>query len=366
MEKEKIKKGEISESELVRLFGSDAQKKSYEENGRFIGNYKKTLLKKMDRYCEIKDLGDRNYKILKVYPYPLPGNFNKMNNSLYQYIIPLLLTSLVKGHDKSNRIDITLGKWAREINMVNRNYSLIKYNRENTSDEIQYPLQTIDEFYEKADDMIEWYITNALDYLKSAGLIIWRDVYRVNKEVSSEKINIDEDGVVYVDINIDSHQASKAEMKYYSKCIEIADKVSGIENASERYYSKKSQKFNETLKKELYKEKIKCVYKTYEAYYIDKDKCKFLLSRFGKINIDNIIKTFNQEFTNMLLNNAEKRFDKRPEKYFYHSDKDDYKLCIKGLCEMTIDKDTGYLGYRIKKKTMDDDYSLQILHKKKG
>ena len=96
MEKEKIKKGEISESELVRLFGSDAQKKSYEENGRFIGNYKKTLLKKMDRYCEIKDLGDRNYKILKIYPYPLPGNFNKMNSSLYQYIIPLLLTSLVR------------------------------------------------------------------------------------------------------------------------------------------------------------------------------------------------------------------------------------------------------------------------------
>ena len=171
MDKSHIKKGKITEKKLVELYGSDSQKKSYEDNGRFVSNYKKTLLTKMSRYCNIEELGNRMYKITKVYDYPLPANFNKMNKSLYQYIVPLLLTNLINGHDENNKIDITVGKWAREINMVNRNYNLVKYNREDASKETQYSINTINEFYDKADDMIEWYITNALDYLKSAGYL---------------------------------------------------------------------------------------------------------------------------------------------------------------------------------------------------
>lgn len=169
----------------------------------------------MSRYCNIEDLGGRTYRITKVYDYPLPSNFNKMTKSLYQYIVPLLLTNLINGHDENNKIDITVGKWAREINMVNKNYNLVKYNREDTSKETQCSLDTINEFYDKADDMIEWYITNALDYLKSAGLVIWREVYRVNEEISSGKNIIDENGNIHVDISIDSHQASEDEMNYY-------------------------------------------------------------------------------------------------------------------------------------------------------
>ncbi len=360
MEAKNIKTGRIVEKELVRMFGSDAQKKSYEENKRFVGNYKQALLKKLSRYCDIKDLGNRTYKILKVYEYPLPANFNKMTKSLYQYITPLLLTSLINGHDKNNKIDITLGKWAREINMVNRNYNLVKYNREDSSKEFQYPIDTINDFYSKADDMIDWYITNALDYLKSAGLIIWRDVYRINVEVSNGKVSIDEKGNVYTDISIDIHQASKEEMEYYSNCVSVADSIAGINNASERYYSKKSKQFNEVLREELYKRKIKCVYKTYEAYYVNLDKCKFILDKFGKIDMDSLIKDFNREFTNMIIANAEKRFDRSPNSYFYCNGKDDYRLCFEGLCEVTIDSETEYLGNRIKKYELEDNYNLII------
>lgn len=362
MKKENIKTGKITEQDLVELFGSEAQKKSYKENGHFIGANKKTLLKKVSKYCNIKNCGNRIYKISKVYKYTLPSNFNKMNNSLYQYIVPLILTHLINGHDKNNKIDITLGKWAREIHMINKNYNLIKYNKEDTSKETQYPIDTINEFFSKSDDMIEWYIPNTLDYLKSAGLIIWRNVYHINKEISNEQIAIDNNGTVYADISIKNHQADEEEMEYYYKCVEIADQVAQIENASERYYSKKAKLFNDILKKELYKRKIKHVYKTYEAYYIDLDKCKFVLSQFGKLNIDKTIKKFNNEFTTMLVGNAEKRFDKNPNKYIYCNDKHDYKLCFQGLCEMTIDKNTEYLGNRIREKDIEDDYNLCILH----
>lgn len=366
MEKPTIKKGKLTEKKLVELYGSEAQKKSYKENGRFVSNYKKTLLTKMSRYCTIKDLGDRTYKITNVYDYPLPANFNKMTKSLYQYIVPLLLTNLINGHDENNKIDITVGKWAREINMVNKNYNLVKYNKEDTSKETQCSLDTINEFYDKADDMIEWYITNALDYLKSAGLIIWREVYRVSEEISSGESVIDEHGNIHVDISIESHQASEDEMNYYSHCVSIADKAAKIENAGERYYSKKSKLFGEVLKRELYKKKIKCVFKTYEAYYVNLDKCNFVLDQFGNFQTDNLIGEFNEEFTKMLIENAGKRFDKNPNKYISYSEKDDYTLCFQNLCEITIDKNTEYLGHRIREKTIDDDYTLKITPSKKG
>ena len=366
MEKPTIKKGKLTEKKLVELYGSEAQKKSYKENGRFVSNYKKTLLTKMSRYCTIKDLGDRTYKITNVYDYPLPANFNKMTKSLYQYIVPLLLTNLINGHDENNKIDITVGKWAREINMVNKNYNLVKYNKEDTSKETQCSLDTINEFYDKADDMIEWYITNALDYLKSAGLIIWREVYRVSEEISSGESVIDEHGNIHVDISIESHQASEDEMNYYSHCVSIADNAARIENAGERYYSKKSKLFGEVLKRELYKKKIKCVFKTYEAYYVNLDKCNFVLDQFGDFQTDNLIGEFNEEFTKMLIENAGKRFDKNPNKYISYSEKDDYTLCFQNLCEITIDKNTEYLGHRIREKTIDDDYTLKITPSKKG
>lgn len=359
-----IKKGKISEQKLVELYGSDTQKKSYLEKGHFVGANKKTLLNKVSRYCNIEDLGDRTYRILDVYKYPLPSNFNKMNQSLYQYIVPLLLTNLINGHDEHNKIDITVGKWAREINMVNRNYNLVKYNREDASKETQYSLNTINEFYDKADDMIEWYITNALDYLKSAGLIIWREVHRVNEEVSSGESVIDEDGNVHVDVSINSHQASEDEMTYYSECVAIADRIAQIENASERYYSKKAKLFGEVLKRELYKKKIKCIYKTYEAYYVNLDKCKFILNQFGNFNKDDLISSFNKEFTNMIVGNAEKRFDKYPDKYISYAERDDYALCFQGLCEITVNKDTEYLGSRIREKNINDEYRLQIVPSK--
>lgn len=365
MEKQKIKTGKISEKKLVELYGSDSQKQSYLENGRFVSGYKNTLLKKLSRYCDIEDCGNRTYKISNVYNYPLPANFNKMNKSLYKYIVPLLLTSLIDGHDVNRKIDITLGKWAREINMVNRNYNLVKYNREDASKETQYPLSTINEFYDKADDMIDWYISNALDYLRAAGLIIWRQVHRVNQEISSDKTIIDENGNIQIDITIDNHQATEEEMTFYSECVAIADKAAGIENANERYYSKKSKIFSEVLKRELYKRKIKCVYKTYEAYYVNLDKCKFVLNQFGDLDMNTLISDFNKEFTDMLVGNAEKRFEKNPDRYLAYS-KDDYSLCFQGLCEITVDKNTEYLGDRIRERVINDDYSLKINAKKKG
>ena len=123
------------------------KKKSYEENRRFIGNYKTAIFKKINKYCKIeeceKENGRRIYNITEIYKYPLPNSLPKMQKSLYKYICPLILNYLIDNEYNKNRmIDITVGKWSREINMVNRNYNLVKYNKEDTSKETQYPIDS--------------------------------------------------------------------------------------------------------------------------------------------------------------------------------------------------------------------------------
>lgn len=206
------KTGIYTEKELVESYGSPAQKNSFESLGWLQTKNKKTLLEKISRYCNITEVSKHIYEITEVYPYIVPANFKKMNTSLYQYICPLILDKIINGHDKTRKIDITIGKWAREINMVNHNYNLCKYNKEDTSRMTDYPINTVNEFYDKSDDMIEYYITNALDYLKSAGLIIWRDVYKVYYEQSNDKITIDSDGIVHANISLESREATQDDM----------------------------------------------------------------------------------------------------------------------------------------------------------
>ena len=66
------------------------------------------------------------------------------------------------------------------------------------------------------------------------------------------------------------------------------------------------------------------------------------------------------------LEMRKKRFDKNPDKYFSYAEKDDYSLCFQNLCEITIDKNTEYLGNRIREKTINDDYTLKITSSRKG
>lgn len=358
MDELKIKIGIITEKELVKKYATPAQKKSYQTNGRFIGGYKKKFFDKMNRYCEIEDLGNRKYEIKKVYEFPLPANFNKMNSSIYKYIVPLILSMLTKGHDESRKVDITVGKWAREIKMVNKNYNLLKYNQEAASAEFDIPYDAVAEFYEKSDDMINYYITNALDYLKSAGLIIWRDVYKIVTETTSGTVSIDHRGNVQTEVTITTKQASQDDMDYYAACIQIADEEVNITNARDRYYSKKAKRFQSILNRELYKRGIKNVYKTYEAYYINLDKCNFILNAFDFKNTESLVKSFNSEFESMIVENAKKRYRKIPQKYTYSHDEDNYSICFSGMCDMVINNETGYLGERIAKRKKEEDYKL--------
>lgn len=345
------------------MFATPSQKTKYYQKNRFIGVGKNTLLNEVNRWCKIIDLGNKQYEITEVYKYPKHKSLSKVKKGLYQYITPLVLSNLIDGHDQNNKITLTIGKWARQIKMTNSNYNLIKYNRCNASNELKLKIESIDEFYDKSESMINDYITNTLKYLEQMGLIVWRKVVLVKKEViNSNNIIVTEDKQINTDLIIDIHQATEEEMDYYARCMEIADNEANILNKSERYYSSKANHYNTALLRELHKKNITMIYSTYEVYYIHLDKCKNILNEFNNLQESNLVEKFNKEFSDLILNNADLRFDKNTYKYLDkgYSDKADFKYDLSNLCDIVINNKTEYLGNRINQSTYEEQYSLKF------
>jgi hypothetical protein len=314
LNKENLCTGNITEEQLVRIFGNSKQQLSYIENGRFISNNKKYILNEASRYCEIIDKGNRIYSIEKLLSYPIGKSFNKMQKSLYKYICPLILSKLIDGHDENGKIDFTYNRWARQIEMINSNYSVIKKNISWVSNvEIEFKDRCDDmyDYFSRVDTMISNYLSNSLKYLQEVGCVVCRDVYRIDYLViDKDTTEIDQNGVVHVGKKTITHQASDKEFNYYTKCIKYADKIAGItgDHEKERYYSTKSQDFKKALSKKLWEKNIKNVYKTYEVYYLDLDKCEYYINLFvGKKTRDEFLNEFNNEFKDLILANAKKR-----------------------------------------------------------
>ena len=330
----------ISEKRLIEIFGTPTIMNNYKENGHFIRNDKYRLMDKAKRFCNIVEKENKQYYISDFYNNPRPSNFEKMNKDLYQYICPLILDALVNGKeaDEKRKCTLTVGLWAREIQMVNYNYEIIKEaGIKKIENEFKIRYNTYYDFYNRCDEAIDYYIIQALKYLYSAGLIIWRDVYFVQPVTPI----IEKDGEIYEKKEKPKvRQATEDEMKFYAKCVEIADEKANITNAKERYYSTKASCFRETLIKELNKGGILYIFKSYEAYYVNRDRCKAVLDMFDVS--DNILDNFNAAFISKLATNADAR--KLQPKF---RSNDNYIDEFLSLCDMTINNKTENLEERI-------------------
>lgn len=378
-----LKLGIITEDEFVNSFATTQQKKTYQKINNFKGITRDTVLKEARRYCTIDYLGNKQYEITKIYKRPISKEFSKMKSSLYKYIVPLILDQLIVGHDKNNKISFTCGRCAREINMINCNYNLLKNNREVIADGTgKYALSinnnNLNDFYEKSDSMINMYINKSLEYLKKSGSIIWQKVYITYKEkINNESIVENDNGELVGKIIVDKHTSTEEELDYYTKCIEIADDKSGLlktyneqdansgrymELNTMRYYSKFAKRWNNILCAELKKKDIKYIYQAYEAYYISLDYCNDLKKNFADYdNIEKLTTDFNNEFISMIMKNANKRFENKKEKY-----NDNYILDFECLTDMTINHKTENLYERFKDVIDDKNTKKTKLSKMRG
>lgn len=179
----KIKKGNFKEKKLVELYGSEKQKESYAKYKKFNGCNKRHFLRRLSRYCDIKDLGNRKYRITNVFKYPLPKCWSKMNDSLYQYITPLILNRFVNDPSEDNQLCAPAKEWAIKINMINKNYELFTHRKNDVSKITEIPLNIIKNFYSKIYYGVEWHIRNTLRYLREAECYyVENGIQHINKE----------------------------------------------------------------------------------------------------------------------------------------------------------------------------------------
>lgn len=332
----KLKPRGLSEKRLVEIFATPSIYERYKNNGRFIGSDKKRVLERASKFCKIRDDGDKQYYISKVYENPLPTNFPKMNADLYKYLCPLILEKLINDHDEKNRITMTVGVWARELKMVNDNYEVVREYPNTAMKQFYIKSSAFYDFYSKCDNAIDYYVVQALKYLYSAGLIIWREVYFYQPITPI----IEKDGEQYKAVKKPKPiAATEDDMNIYSECLAIADKAAEITNASERYYSSKARIFKTVLTAELKEHGILYFYKTYEAYYVNKDRCKYVMDQF---DTDDILTKFNNALTEKLLANAATRKEREREELLA-----EYLDGFTDMCDITINHKTESVKERL-------------------
>lgn len=354
-----IKEGKFCEEKIVNWFGTEKQKANYKVNQKLNAKQKNSILSRASRQCNIIQLarksanGTPKYWIKKVYATPLPSNFTKMNSGLYQYIIPLMLMYIIKNHDQNNKASFTVVRWGKEINMVNRNYLPAKYNKRKLSNIIKVDECLLYRFYEKSDARLRYYITQSLNYLKQARCIIWNENYRLVEEWRD--LDNKNDNLCIYNHKTD-RIASDEDKKIYTEAIKYADEKADIQSAKERYYSYKSVDFQKYLIKYLKRHQILYVYKVYEAFYIDLDWCKFLLSFFS-INEKNYLQKihdFNKEFSDTLIEQVIEQYKKTPDKFQYYFSEEELTIDLERVTNMLISYDT-------KKVQLKDNQSKLLL-----
>ena len=339
-----VKTGIISETQLVDLFSTEKQKEKYLSLGKFSGVNKQTILKQAARQCEIMDIGKRQYEITKVYKYPVPKNFDKMNSGMHRYMTPLILINLIgaKIHEVEN-VTFTCMKWHRMIEMINENYVTMKHNISYSSDKLSLSKNVLYDFFSTTDDTLVYYFKKSLEYLKEANLFNYQELNWIC--VRHIRDSVDENGKKILQITHEHRRASYNEMKFIRKCDQRACIEVGIskENDCEKYYGEKSKAYQAKLKELLMKENIVTCYKAYEIYSTDNDimRCHQLLSNFKMDDIQAAVENMNKDFQKSLVVNAEKRIANRPEKrnLFSNADIANFMKDYEKVIELTLSSD---------------------------
>ena len=322
----KLTEGIISETELVKLFATEKQSQKYKASkNKFASSNKNTVLKQAARLCEIEDLGNRQYQISKIYEYPVPKNFDKMNAGLHKYLTPLILINLIAaGIYEVKNLTFTCNKWYRMVDLINDNYVGMKRNVEYSSEKFEISKDALYDFFGTTDDTLVYYFKKSLEYLKEANLFNFQEINWVYVRAVNVKHN--KDDKQYISIEPEHRRATASEMVYIRKCEQIACEHAGIrsDDESAKYYGKHSRAYLEKLRDLLIEQNIRFCYKAYEIYSTDYDiqRCFQLLGAFEVSDKADLIDMVNALFRRNLMVNAENRVVNNPAKRNLFSSKD--------------------------------------------
>jgi hypothetical protein len=281
---------------------------------------------------------------------------------------PIILLKLLKGHDENNKVVFPLLDWAAYIDMINKNYVPMKFNQKSASEYLDINIATINEFFEKIDEKIRYYIENCLNYLKKADVLVWYKVPMVRKR-HIKRVNM-----YNTDINLEcSYSNSKAtdeEMKYIISCSELVRTKLDIKSKAECFYGGKAEIYRKELSRLLLERDILYFYESYEVFYTNIDRCEKLLAEFDYTDEYDLVKNFNQTFIETMIDNAQIRQDKEITNKIvkkYRLD-EGYVASFRTLSELTLDSDqTTSIQKHLKpehNRNINTDFNFKIYDKK--
>lgn len=332
-----LKVGKINTKELVELFGTKAHRDYYKKHKKVPNSMKNTLLNRASAYCDIESYGSGDYRINRLHEVPYPLSFSKANQGIYQFMSPLILLKLLSG----DRVTFPLIDWAMYIDMVNKNYKPMKFNKNLTSNSLSVPSEIVGEFFEKIDDSIRYYMENCLEYLRMCDVLVWYKVPTVRKRVV-ERVNVDGSSDINLKCGYTDQLATEEEVKFINKCSDESRIELDIVNKRECFYGSKSEAYCKLLSDKLKQQDILYHYDSYQVYYTSLERCKNLLSLFKYDDVPSLVRNFNNEFIKYMINCAQKRYDTAIAKNLskLHRQTHQYIMGFDTLSNITIDKDS--------------------------
>lgn len=350
-----LKKGNINNKDLVEKFGTNKLKKRYQADNKLGGRDKELLLNKASKFCHIEDLGKGQYIIHKIYGVEREDLILPLKKGLYNFLTPLILTKLVEEHYQNNNFKITLPflGWAKKFEIVNENYSLVKYNQAKSSEALNIDQETMLEYFEKMDDCIRYYMQQCLSTLsKKSGLdLIDFDSISMVRKQNIEAITNEQSGVDIITKEWDEI-VSDEDRKFVYACEDKAKSIAGITDNREKFYGTKSIIYGNELKKMLKERNILFMYSAFNIYCKNISKIEKTLKKFADVNINdktNFISAFNEKFIEYI--------DKKAKGI---QDKESKKQIEKQVDELEdkVDKNPNYIKqYRLFEKYIED-YNL--------
>jgi len=367
--------GIVSLEEIVNRFGSPKIKDTYNKTGRLVTKNKQNVLQKLSRHCEYKELANNRFRIIRIYENPIPTAYYKLNEGFYKYLAPIVLIKLLEEHDETNKILLPLMDYAQHIEMINRNYTLLKYNQDSEVVEKELKIEPahIRDYFEKVDDNIKYYIQRCLEQLESADVLKWYKIPMIRKKKVSVSTDSKNNPVIHCEY--EDVRATSEEVSYFNEVFEKVREELHIQSKSECFYGRKAFDFCLKLTEILKEKNIMYFYDCYEIYHTSLERCNNLLQLFeNHDNRDVLINQFNEKFEEIICVNAEKRHTKELEKE--QSSKiyiqDNYVANFKTLSQITIDRDAEKIRLRKTSssreeenaiKRIDDEFEIKVFKK---
>lgn len=372
-----IKTGEINNKHLVEFFGTERQKEIFLKDKKLNSGIKKRLLEKAKRYCDIEDLTQGKYLIHKVYTIKNENYLFPLYKGLSKYLTPLILIKLLEEQDDNYKITLPFLGWAKNLEMINDNYPLLKYHQKAGSEYLKINENVMFEYFEKMDECIKYYLNkilttlgnkHGLDLIEFDSITMVRKLY-LDPTLDENKLNIK--GKWFDEI------ISDEDRKFVIDCENKAKDKAGIVNNQEKFYGAKSYIYKNKLRKLLSERNIIFTYSAYNIFCKSPEEIRNIIEQFTSMlscKTNDLVQTFNDTFIDYIENKATNRQNREKNKFIEDNNKniikkyrltESYVSNFKALSELTVKRDAKDLRYELNLNNLEDilsEYSTYNLY----